>query len=71
MAIESSRFRGMFAPTEIVELKQICFTPSRVFQPGNYTAEELPDIAFEMGLVQKASSTNEQNDNSLDPKQSS
>jgi hypothetical protein len=69
MAIESSRFRGIFAPTEIVELKQICFTPSRVFQPGKYTAEELPDIAFEMGLVQKPSSTTDQNNNSSNPHQ--
>lgn len=67
MAIESSRFRGIFAPTEIIELKQICFTPSRVFQPGKYKAEELPDIAFEMGLVQKVSSTNEETNNPEKP----
>lgn len=53
MAIERSRFRGLFAPTEVVELKQICFTPTGVFQPGRYQAEELPDIAFNMGLVEK------------------
>ncbi|MGB3534735.1 MAG: hypothetical protein WBA13_14620 [Microcoleaceae cyanobacterium] len=62
MGIESRRFRGMFAPKEIVELKQVCFTPSRVFQPGQYTVEELPDIAFEMGLVEKAAVDGEQND---------
>jgi hypothetical protein len=71
MAIESSRFRGIFAPTEIVELKQICFTSSSVFQPGQYKAEELPDIAFEMGLVQKIPSTNKEADNSAKPNQSS
>jgi hypothetical protein len=58
MGIESSRFRGMFAPEEIVELKQICFLPTRVFQPGRYKAEELPDIAFEMGLVEQVSDIN-------------
>ncbi len=71
MAIESRRFRGIFAPTEIVELKQICLTPSRVFQPGKYTVEDLPDIAFEMGLVRKASSINDQSEEASASDQSS
>ncbi|MGB3404465.1 MAG: hypothetical protein WBA77_17400 [Microcoleaceae cyanobacterium] len=71
MGIESSRFRGIFAPEEIVELKQICFTPTGVFQPGQYKAEELPDIAFEMGLVEKASSMNDQSNNPSNQSQSS
>lgn len=53
MAIERKMFRGMFAPSEIVQLKQYCFTSGKVFAPGNYTSGELPDIAFEMGLVEK------------------
>jgi len=53
MGIERRYFRGMFEPTEVVELKQMCLTPSRVFEPGHYIAGELPDIAFNMGLVEK------------------
>ena len=53
MAIERKMFRGMFAPSEVVQLKQYCFTSGRVFAPGNYPSGELPDIAFEMGLVEK------------------
>lgn len=53
MGLERKMFRGMFAPGEVVELRQMCFTPARVFQPGMYIAGELPDIAFEMGLVEK------------------
>jgi hypothetical protein len=44
--------REMFPPAEVVELKQFCFTPGRVFEPGKYIAGDLPDIAFEMGLVE-------------------
>lgn len=51
MAIENRRWKGLFAPTEVVELKQTCFTPQQIFKPGKYKAGELPDIAFEMGLV--------------------
>jgi hypothetical protein len=31
----------------------MCLTPSKVFTPGKYIVGELPDIAFEMGLVEK------------------
>jgi hypothetical protein len=31
----------------------MCFTPGKVFQPGKYIVGELPDIAFEMGLVDR------------------
>ena len=51
MAIERRRSRDAFLPAEVVELKQLCLTPSRVFQPGRYVAKELPDTAFMMGLV--------------------
>ncbi len=53
MGIERRMWRGMFTPSEVVQLKQMCFTPGRVFQPGKYIAGELPDIAFEMGLVEQ------------------
>lgn len=53
MGIERKMFRGMFAPSEVVQLKEYCFTAVRVFPPGNYPANELPDTAFEMGLVEK------------------
>ncbi|MGL5872148.1 MAG: hypothetical protein ACRC2R_07230 [Xenococcaceae cyanobacterium] len=53
MGIEKKMFRGMFAPGEMVELRQMCFTPGKVFSPGKYIAGELPDTAFEMGLVDK------------------
>lgn len=52
MALERRMFRGMFEPTEVVELKQMCLTPSRIFEPGKYLVGELPDIAFDMGLVE-------------------
>lgn len=61
MAIERKMFRGMFAPSEVVKLKQYCFTFERVFAPGNYTAEELPDTAFEMGMVEKLPPTKGKN----------
>ena len=51
MALERKRFRGMFLPTEVVQLKQPCFTPGRLFEPGKYQAADLPDVAFDMGLV--------------------
>ena len=53
MGLERKMFRGMFAPGEVVELRQMCFTPGRVFQPGIYIVGELTDIAFEMGLVER------------------
>lgn len=53
MAIERRMWKGLFAPSELVELRQMCLTPGRIFQPGKYIAGELPDIAFEMGLVEQ------------------
>jgi hypothetical protein len=44
--------REMFPPAQVVELRQLCLTPGRVFEPGKYIAGDLPDIAFEMGLVE-------------------
>jgi hypothetical protein len=51
MGLERKMFRGMFSPSEVVRLKQPCFTPGRLFEPGNYNAADLPDVAFDMGLV--------------------
>lgn len=53
MGIERRLSRLMFLPAETVQLRQICFTPGKVYQPGRYPANELPDVAFEMGLVDK------------------
>ena len=53
MALERRLSRAMFEPTEIVELRQMCFTPGRVFEPGKYITGDLPDVAFTMGLVEK------------------
>ncbi|MEM6425978.1 MAG: hypothetical protein AAGF66_05350 [Cyanobacteria bacterium P01_H01_bin.119] len=53
MALERRMSRAMFLQTEVVELRQLCFTPGKVFEPGKYLAGELPDTAFEMGLVEK------------------
>lgn len=53
MGIEHRQYRSTFLPTEVVELRQICFTPGRVFEPGKYIAGDLPSIAFEMGLVEQ------------------
>ena len=53
MGIQRIRSRVMFAAAEVVELTQSCFTLGQVFQPGKYRVEDLPDIAFEMGLVER------------------
>lgn len=53
MGIERRMARAIFAANEVVELKQTCFTPGQVFTPGRYFVEQLPDIAFEMGLVER------------------
>jgi hypothetical protein len=53
MAIQRRLSRAIFLETEVVELRQLCLTHGRVFEPGKYIAGELPDIAFEMGLVEQ------------------
>ncbi|NER85233.1 MAG: hypothetical protein F6K42_38175 [Leptolyngbya sp. SIO1D8] len=53
MSLQRRLSRSIFLETEVVELRQMCLTPGRVFEPGKYIAGELPDIAFEMGLVEK------------------
>ncbi|WP_017317270.1 hypothetical protein [Mastigocladopsis repens] len=53
MSIERRNSREIFAPSEVVHLRQNCFTTIKVFTPGNYYASDLPDIAFEMGLVEQ------------------
>lgn len=52
MALEWRVNRTVFLPEQVVHLRQVCFTPSRVFEPGTYIAGELPAIAFELGLVE-------------------
>lgn len=44
--------RDMFNENAIVELRQVCMTPSGLFEPGKYLVGQLPDAAFEMGLVE-------------------
>lgn len=51
MPLERRLSREVFAETEIVELRQVCMTPSGLFEPGKYLVGQLPDAAFEMGLV--------------------
>ena len=53
MGLERRLSRSIFLNTEVVQLRQLCLTPGGLFEPGQYRAEELPDIAFEMGLVEK------------------
>ncbi len=53
MALERRLSREIFAETEIVELRQVCMTPSGLFEPGKYLVGQLPDAAFEMGLVER------------------
>lgn len=52
MAIERRLARDMFNENAIVELRQVCMTPSGFFEPGKYLVGQLPDEAFEMGLVE-------------------
>ncbi|MEO1635771.1 MAG: hypothetical protein AAFS04_11900 [Cyanobacteria bacterium J06631_9] len=52
MPLERRLSRHVFAETEIVELRQVCMTPSGLFEPGKYIVGQLPDEAFEMGLVE-------------------
>ncbi|OKH39456.1 hypothetical protein NIES2119_06905 [[Phormidium ambiguum] IAM M-71] len=53
MPLERRMSREMFPPAQEVVLKQYCFTPGRVFEPGKYIVGDLPDVAFEMGLVEQ------------------
>jgi hypothetical protein len=53
MSIEHRQYRQTFLPTEVVQLRQVCFTLGRVFEPGKYIAGDLPEIAFEMNLVER------------------
>lgn len=53
MPLERRMSRHIFAPGQEVVLKQYCFTPGRVFEPGKYIVGDLPDVAFEMGLVEQ------------------
>jgi hypothetical protein len=52
MALERRLARDMFNENAIVELRQVCMTPNGLFEPGKYLVGQLPDAAFEMGLVE-------------------
>ncbi len=52
MALERRMARDMFNENAIVQLRQVCMTPSGLFEPGKYLVGQLPDAAFEMGLVE-------------------
>lgn len=52
MPLERRLSREVFAETEIVQLRQVCMTSSGLFEPGKYLVGQLPDEAFEMGLVE-------------------
>ena len=71
MPLERRLSRAMFLTTEVVELRQMCLTPGRVLEPGQYIAGDLPDIAFEMGLVEKLPPVRGKSDQIGDPPQAS
>ncbi|MEB3251933.1 MAG: hypothetical protein VKO01_07340 [Cyanobacteriota bacterium] len=52
MPLERRLSRSMFLGHQLVELRQLCLTAEGVFEPGQYLAKDLPDIAFTMGLVE-------------------
>lgn len=70
MPLERRLSRAMFLSSEVVELRQLCFTPGRIFEPGQYLAGELPDTAFEMGLVDKLPPVRGRSEEIGDPPQS-
>jgi hypothetical protein len=43
--------RSACNPQQVVYLKDYCFTTNQIFPPGEYQVSQLPDIAFNMGLV--------------------
>ena len=71
MPLERRLSRNLFLETEIVELRQMCLTPGKVLEPGQYLAGDLPDIAFEMGLVEKLPPVRGKSDEIGDPPQAS
>ena len=69
MPLERRLSRAMFLSTEVVELRQMCLTPGKILEPGQYLAGDLPDIAFEMGLVEKLPPVRGKSDEIGDPPQ--
>ncbi|MGD1905336.1 MAG: hypothetical protein ACFB0C_04995 [Leptolyngbyaceae cyanobacterium] len=67
MPLERRLSRTMFLENEIVELRQICMTPGRLFEPGKYIAGDLPDVAFEMGLVEKLPPVRGKSEEAINP----
>ena len=62
MNIEHQYGRHIFDLGEIVELRQMCLTAGKVFPPGKYIVGELPEIAFELGLVDRLPSVKGRSD---------
>lgn len=78
MALERRLSRDVFNENAIVELRQVCMTPSGLFEPGKYLVGQLPDAAFEMGLVEalppvrgKSEEVAPPQENTADPQQDS
>ncbi len=61
MPLERRLSRSMFLDHQLVELRQLCLTAEGVFEPGQYLARDLPDIAFTMGLVEALPPSPDQN----------
>jgi len=66
MGIERKFIRSMFEINEMVELRQMCLTAGRVFPPGKYIVGELPEVAFELGLVDRLPGVKGKNDKIVD-----
>ncbi|MFB2893929.1 hypothetical protein ACE1CI_13550 [Aerosakkonemataceae cyanobacterium BLCC-F50] len=71
MPLERRMSREMFLPGQEVVLKQYCFTAGRVFEPGKYIVGDLPDVAFEMGLVEQLPPVKGKNEQIKNPPDSS
>ncbi|MFB2836757.1 hypothetical protein [Floridanema evergladense] len=71
MPLERRMSREMFPAGQEVVLKQYCFTPGRVFEPGKYIVGDLPDVAFEMGLVEQLPPVKGKNEQIKNPPDSS
>jgi len=69
MNIEHRQYRHSFLPTEVVQLRQVCLTTGRLFEPGQYIAGDLPDIAFELGLVDSLPPVRGKNEQLGEPRQ--
>ena len=67
MPLERRLSRSMFLGHQLVELRQLCLTAEGVFEPGQYLAKDLPDIAFTMGLVEALGPSPDQDPSAAGP----